>query len=594
MRYKALMLSLGLSLLTALTVGCNDENANQVTGFIPRPSANQQPAVDPDGGSGVGTDPLIPGDPPPARPAPVSDDQPPIAGAQPIAIIGDLPTVPAPDPIGVGPTGVLACTTEGFVNAIGLSLGVAAIDGLASVDQVIVNNLTRKIALDATAANNTSDFEQGTFVGDFPDLADFNANADPDTKTLSVAFPVELSSDSIFDFADGDILVASIQVTDINGRTTVIEAAPCVVDVDTNNLPPPDGLPIENLSLTADSFVLTQTADTGVVGFGPIAGPGALSDDFDGPGSTAFPDSGISVASCGPAGNFFVGGTPPVLLTDQENGLIINVNAGTLNPDTTQGVTTPNSVTLSGQRLLITQSANGFLTGRFSPANFDEIYRLNYFENRLVEFNEADCEQTIETDPDTNVTTVSFTLTFEQVTRLVEEVLSSVDRLFTLRGTAGGQEEPNEGVLIGAKISSDAPSDLTNDDNLFVQELIAVSNPRFSGVFNLLDVSSNQIRTDITLVFDQVAGELTQAAKLELPLDDGSENPASGSPPFITGSQQRAGQECPNSPEFVCGRFQFNQPFAPTAGPSGDGNNPDVLVISGTFIGRIPPGSVAP
>jgi hypothetical protein len=587
MRYKALMLSLGLSLLTALTVGCNDENANQVTGFIPRPSANQKPAVDPNGGSGVGTDPLIPGDPPPARPAPVSDDQPPLAGAQPIVIIGDLPTVPVPKPIGAGPTGVLVCTTEGFVNAIGLSLGVVGIDGLASVDQVIVNNLTRKIPLTATAVGNTSAFQQGTFVGDFPDLADFNANASPDTKTLSVAFPVEFSSESIFDFADGDILVASIRVTDINGRTAVIEAPPCVVDVDTNNLPPPPGLPIENLSLTADTFVLTQTSDTGVVGFGPISGPGALSDDFDGPGSSAFPDNGIVGAVCG-ASVYVTGGVGrgnrPVLLVSEREGAIVNVNEGILNPDTTQGVATPNSITLSGQRILITQSANGFLTGRFSPANFDEVYRLNYFESRQLVFVTGVCDSS----------SIPPTVSFEESTVLQAKVLSSVDRLFTLRGTPGGQEEPNEGVLIGAKVSSDAPSNLTNNNNVFVQNLISVSNPRFSGVFNLLDVSSNQIRTDITLIFDQVAGELTQGAKLELPLDDGSENPASGSPPFITGSQQKVGQECPNSKEFVCGRFQFNQPFAPTAGPTGEGNNPDVLVISGTFVGRIPPGSVVP
>jgi hypothetical protein len=240
---------------------------------------------------------------------------------------------------------------------------------------------------------------------------------------------------------------------------------------------------------------------------------------------------------------------------DQQIGLTTLVNQGTLAPSTTLGVSRPNSITLSGQRLFLRKSANGFLTIQISPANFDEVYRINFFEARALQFRTARCESA------TTENGGNFTLTFEESTRTVDKVLGSINRLFTLRGTAGGSTEPNSGTLIGSQYSSSNP---------LPRGLTAVEDPRFSGVLNLLDVSGNQIRTDATFVFDQIDGALTQSALLDI---------GSSRPPFITGSLQPAGQTCPNRPGSVCGRFQFNQPFSATAAS-------DVLVISGTFTGE--------
>ncbi len=332
---------------------------------------------------------------------------------------------------------------------------------------------------------------------------------------------------------------------------------------------PPGGdmLMLEQLSLTADTFFLTQTTDTGVVGFGPVAGPRAVDDNFGGPGSSAFPDNGIRQLACG-LNSFFRGGVDPVLLVNQELGLVRFTRDGVLAPSTTLGVVQPNSITLSDQRLFLLRDDNGQTTLQLSPANFDEIYRINYFETRTLTFRTATCE----------ITEQGSTLSFSETMVDIEQVLDSAAVLFTLRGTEGGSDEPNQGLLQAATFYSDAP---------LPEGLVATADPRFAGVLNLRDVSNNLIRTDAALIFDQVAGQPTQGAVRQLPIGPGFSNPASGSPPFVTGSVQRDGQECPAASDVVCGRFQFNQPFPQTAGLDGNGVNPDVLLITGTFVGRL-------
>ncbi len=326
--------------------------------------------------------------------------------------------------------------------------------------------------------------------------------------------------------------------------------------------PPPGGevLILDQISLTADSFFLAQTSDTGIVGFGPVSGPRALGDNFSGPGSSAFPDNGVRPVVCGDQ-VFFEGGFAPVLLFDQELGRFVSIQDGVLAPSTTLGVEQPNSITLSNQRLDLIQDANRRVTLQISPANFDEIYRLNFFDSREITFVSAICDRS---DPEA-------TLSFSETTVVIEEVLDSVITLFTLRGTTGGPEEPDQGILQGAQLTSDAP---------LAQGLVATADPRFAGVLNLRDVSGNPIRTDATLVFDQIAGQPTQGAIRQLPIGPGAGNPASGSPPFVTGSVQRDGQECLPDLDVVCGRFQLNQPFPVT-------EESDVLLITGTFVGRL-------
>lgn len=353
------------------------------------------------------------------------------------------------------------------------------------------------------------------------------------------------------------------------GGEEITRSLSCLTSPGDNPTPPPGGdvLELDQISLTADTFFLAQTSDTGIVGFGPISGPKALDDDFAGPGSSAFPDNGIREVSCG-LNPFFQGGVAPVLLLDQELGVFTFTRNGVLAPSTTLGVTQPNSVTLSNQQVFLIRDGTDQVTLQFSPANFDEIYRINYFETRNLTFKTADCEQTGQ----------EFSLSFSETTVAIDEVVNSATVLFTLRGTSEGIDAPNQGVLQGATVISDAS---------LPQGLVATADPRFAGVVNLRDVSGNQIRTDAALVFDQIGGQPTQGAIQELPIGSGFSNPASGSPPFVTGSPQKDGQQCPSDPDRVCGRFQFNQPFPQTAGPDGDGVEPDLLLITGTFTGRL-------
>ncbi len=315
-------------------------------------------------------------------------------------------------------------------------------------------------------------------------------------------------------------------------------------------------LTLDRVTFTADTFLLGQTASTGVVGFGPASGPRALSTDFTGPGSTAFPSNGITTAFCGTT-PFFVGGRAPVLLVNQELGLTKFINQGILAPATTLGTTLPNSITLADQRLSISQDSNGILRLQISPSNFDELYRINYFESRELNFRRAQCEDE---------------LSFSDSTVTIAGILGSTQRLFTLRGTTEGINAPNQSNLQGFQLTS---------DQSLLDGLVATADPRFSGVLNLQDVSSNQLRTDATLVIDQVGGRQTQAATSISP----GQGTLSSRPPFVTGIPQPDGQVCPPDPNIICGRFQFNQPFEETASPDGSGDNGDVLVITGTVTG---------
>ncbi len=323
--------------------------------------------------------------------------------------------------------------------------------------------------------------------------------------------------------------------------------------------PSPQSLQINQVSLTARRFALTQNRDTGVIGFGPVAGPGAPTDDFDGPGSSA---AGPVAQSCG-ASTFFPNSSasPPRLVVDEGNGAFLQVFEGVLAPTTT--LQTP--VVLADQRLSVFQDQNGFLQLAITPGNFDELYRINFFEDQPVNLRLARCVTTpgeMSTDDQGNVTSVAASeqnLEFDNAQGTFR-LLESAQALFTLRGTAGGINEPNAGRLLGAQFTSDLP---------LPQGLISSAETRFSGVLNLQDVSGNPLRSDISFVIDQIEGQITRTAQRELDLGVGDSNP-----PFISING------CPATADsgLICGRFQINQPFVSTSAN-------DVLVISGTFVG---------
>lgn len=564
---SGLVAGVALSLVLGLVASCDDDASDQISAFVPGPVITAQPGGS-ISGDAVVPDPANTGQPDKGIPTPVgaptippgpNPNAPPLSADDPISL-------PPPSPVVFPASGTLECTT--VTNGAVLVLTATVPDGVASISDITIENLNRSTTSMVPVMDIPTLADQSGLVGD---------------TTLSLGFTVPFSQAIIGNFTTDDTIVLSLRITDLQGNILILEAAPCDAIIDPTALPPPDpikGLVIDQLSLQADQFFLAQTQETAVVGFGPVIGPRAIDDNFDGPGSGAFPDNGIREINCGPLDTFFIGGVLPVLLVDQELGFFVQVGGEgvQLAPSTTLGVTEPNSVVLAGQRLLILSDENNLLTGRFSPANFDEVIRINYSETRTIEFTTATCEQNEDG---------TFDLSFDTTDVNVADVLQSAVTLFTLRGSAAGQEEPNQGLLLGAEVDSDRPIE---------QDMLAMQDPRFSGVFNLLDVSSNQIRTDIALVVDQVSGMPTQAAIRDLPIGTGFENPVSGDVPFVTGSVQPDGQECPPDEGIVCGRFQFNQPFPFTAGLTGDSpeEEPDVLVFSGTFTGRIDASFVNP
>ncbi len=572
-KHSGLMAGLALSLVLGLVASCDDDASDQISAFVPGPAVTVDPGS-PISGDSVVPDPANTGQPdkgiPTPVPAPTIPDNP--DPAAPPLTADDPVSVPPPGP-GL-PSGSLACTP--VTNGAVLTLTASVPAGVADLSVITITNLNN-------GTTSTVPFidEGGNVVIPTLDAGTINVLGQtalglsftvPLIESLLTEFP---GTEGLINFEDGDTLVFSLSITDGLGNVVAIEAPPCDAIIDDSQAPPPQPgeiLAFDQLSLQADSFFLAQTQLTGIVGFGPIIGPRAIDDNFSGPGSGAFPDDGVRSEACGDQVIFIGPANAPRVLLDGTLPLFDEVGLAALAPSTTLGVDEPNSVVLANQRLLLFPGPNGVLRGQFSPANFDEIVKINFFEPESLDFNLVFCDRGDPDDPEDDAVAVSFGETL-----LIEDVLDSVEVLFTLRGTTGGTEEPNEGELIGAQVVGDGPIE---------DQLITMQDPRFSGVFNLLDVSSNQIRTDITLVVDQVSGVPTQAAIRDLPLGTGFDNPVSGNVPFVTGSVQRDGQVCPPDQGIVCGRFQFNQPFPST---TFDEEAPlqDVLVFSGTFTGNL-------
>ncbi len=552
-----LVRALSLSLLLAATVACED-GRDEIANVVPGPIIENQGGTNVGGGSAVGTDPTL--EPPDSKEIPPPVEAPgigPVAtpNANPPIISGDPVAVPTPTPFPTPtPTpvpdnvGTLECVT--VTNGATLTLSAVVPAGIQEISDIQVRNLTRSLAVTVDS-------------GLIPSLDPVNLVG---REEANLVFTVPFSPEIVRTFATGDALVVSFSITDTLGRVLVLEAAPCDAIIDQSQLPPPPPVPpgavvFDQVSLRATSFLLTQTADTGVVGFGPITGPGAPTDNFDGPGSSA---SGPTSVICG-SSIYFPGFTasPPRLVVNEQNGAFFQINQGVLDPTTT--LETP--ILLAGQRLSVFLDQNGFLQLAITPGNFDELYRINFFEDRQVDLSLARCNVTPgQIDDMGNVTAPQENLEFDSG-QGVFPLLESVQALFTLRGTGGGTGEPNNGTLLGAQFTSDLP---------LPQGLSETADPRFSGVLNLLDVSSNQVRSDISFVVDQVRNTQTQAAIRDLSVAPGDINPVSGNPPFITIN----GCPATDTNNLVCGRFQINQPFSPT-------QTNDVLVISGTFTGLI-------
>lgn len=342
---------------------------------------------------------------------------------------------------------------------------------------------------------------------------------------------------------------------------------------------------VDQITLTAENFLLTQTANTGVVGFGPTFGPGGneLSSVFgQALGQNKFPN----LPGCTEDGA--VVGIPPFLVTNEEAGVGVFtfINPDLINPEAQR----TNSITLAGQRLSIIQRTDGTLVADISAANQDEVYRINFFRPEQINFRIAQCVETTTAGEEGSPSVTDRNVEFNDTTEEVGDVLRSSLRLFTLRGTAGGIDEPDQttgGRLFGTRFVSDRP---------LTEGLVEIDDPRFSGVQNQLDVSGNQVRTDITIIFDQIGDRPTQAAirdqrPPEENIDTLPTNPASGSIPNtnVPGLIGRGTPTCPATATngLVCGRFQFNQPFRETTVPGTETDLPDVLVIEGTFVGRL-------
>jgi hypothetical protein len=553
-----LVRALSLSLLLAATVACED-GRDEIANVVPGPIIENQGGTNVGGGSAVGTDPtLVPPDskeiPPPVEAptigaVPTPNANPPIISGDPAAVPTPTPfPTPTPTPIPDN-VGTLECVT--VTNGATLTLTATIPLGVQDVSDIVIRNLTRSPL--------TVEVDRGL-------IEPLNPANLTGQEELNVVFTVPFSPDTIRSFETGDTIVISLQITDTQGRVLVLEAPPCNTVIDDSQLPPPPPVPsnalvFDQVTLEARDLILTQTANTGVVGFGPISGPGAPTDNFNGPGSSATPPVPIP---CGTNDQFFSNAGFPNLVVNEQNGAIINVNQGTLAPDSI--LRTP--VRLAGQRLSVFVDQNGFLNLAISPGNFDELFRINYFEDQDVTFRLARCVvQQGQPGEGGAIPPQTFNLEFDEVVNTVRGVLESVQVLFTLRGTTGGIGEPNNGTLRGAQFDSDQPLE---------EGIVSTSDPRFSGVLNLLDVSSNQIRSDISFVVDQVRGQETQAALRELSIPPGDLNPVSGNPPFISING------CPATAtnNLVCGRFQISQPFPST-------NVNDVLIITGTFTGLI-------
>ncbi len=285
----------------------------------------------------------------------------------------------------------------------------------------------------------------------------------------------------------------------------------------------------------------------------------------------------------GGTGGVFLSNYPSVFVINQQNGLFVDVlpNNADVNvlPDAIPGSLNDDSVLrnpviLSNQQITITRNPNDILTATITPSNFDELYRINYFEDLVFDIRSGSC--VID-----SLTAIAEPV-FIDSSVLIKGVLGSITGLFTFRGSEGGIDEPSQGSLLGTQVRSSAS---------LPEGIIEAEDPRFSGVLNLADAAGNQVRTDATIIFDQIGSQLTQSADDPVGSDLPDGNVSSTLPPYTTANTSfyeditPRGVDffpCPGNtdPNAVCGRFQLNQPFAATGAS-------DLLVISGTFVGRL-------
>lgn len=414
---------------------------------------------------------------------------------------------------------------------------------------------------------------------------------------------------------------------------------------------------VEQITLQAEIFRLTQTGTSGVLGYGTTTGSSRLSsfvgiDPLTVPKFPLFPGrppgpSGIIPEQPGcegaligrPGSNFAVfnesTGSGSLVLTDGNLDATFE-QPGTLDPRSLRR----SPLTLSGQRLFFFRNTrNNQLFADIAPSNFDQIYQINFFDTFLFPQNRGRvlfCDPILDDLDDDRVTVqnpdfdpsqpegpnnlprfdnggAGFDLRQLRAvdTQIILRRLRSANRLLTLRGTAGGINEPdgtNNGRLFGPQFISDRPVQPLNSNSL-----LNLVDPRFAGVQNQRDVSSNQLRTDIAFVFDQIRDQPTEAAIRDQspfspvvnPSIDENGNfslvdPASQIAPNINPSTLQASfsnltgrgsDTCPANAtnNIVCGRFQFNQPFFDTVLQDLEGeiigDEPDVLLIQGTFFG---------
>jgi hypothetical protein len=567
-----------LMLLAGLLLGgCQEgKDSNDSANVLPGPIITAQQSPTQTGGSGVGTDHVVGAPTPTPFPTPIGaptvnptdpSATPPISGENPVA-----PTIPTPLPSPTPPPASVAVDPDILTFAAGSTIGDAENITLTPTAAPIGGNLVLRL------------------VSTNPGTAGFDADGIPEItitipqgSTAPRTVPVFRQLRAAF-AGNGTIVVTRDPATTaVNfpensvNETVIVRALP--------GQEPPTQEPesvlaftVDQITFTAENFVLTQSDSTGIVGFGPIFGQQALSNRF----GTAevvskFPDR--------PGCQRALRGVRPFFAINEENGSGVFLLDPLVEPDARRQ--TP--ITLAGQSLNFRRGRrDGILFADISPANFDEVYRINYFQSEQLELNTAFCTTEFSGGDVPIPVTV---LQFVTETRRIAGVLRSTNRLFTLRGTAGGLNEPDSstgnGRLFGPRIQSDRP---TPDD------LLGLENPRFSGVQNVLDVSSNQIRTDITIIVDQIGDQPTQAAlRDQRPpqqnIDSFPVNPASGSLPNVNvpGLIGRGVSSCPATADngLVCGRFQFNQPFRETTVPGSTEDLPDVLVIDGIFVGRV-------
>ncbi|NJM00564.1 MAG: hypothetical protein HC924_18115 [Synechococcaceae cyanobacterium SM2_3_2] len=556
-------------------MGCQEgKNSNDPSNILPGPiiTVEQSPANT--GGSGVGTDHVDGSQTPTPLPTPIGaptvnpgspSGASPITGEDPVA-----PTIPTPLPIPTPPPATVVADPDILTFAAGTTISDAENITLTPTAAPIGGNLVLRL------------------VSTDPGTAGFDAEGIPEiTVTIpqgsSAARTVPVFRQLRAAFAGNGTIVISRDpaTTAINFPANSVNEV--VIIRALNGQEPPTQEPesvlaftIDQITFTANNFALTQSDSTGIVGHGPLFGSDAPSNTFGiAEATNKFPDR----LGCERA----LRGVRPFFVINEENGSGVFILDQSINP----AARVRNPVTLAGQALNFRRNLrDNTLVADISPSNFDELFRINYFQSEQFDLNTAFCTTEFsDTTPPIPVTVLEFITE----TRIIPGVLRSTNRLFTLRGSNQGIDEPDSttgnGRLFGPQIRSDRP---------LPEDMLELENPRFTGIQNVLDVSGNQLRTDITIVIDQIRNVPTQAAIQDqtLPNQSPSSNPVSGRLPNVSedNSLGLSGQgSCPATADnnLICGRFQFNQPFRETTVPGSSDDLSDVLVIDGVFVGRI-------